>query len=182
MVGTRVARTFGVKQAWVGGYAAGAAVPEWVEFKIVQDSTLELSYERAEMRDGRGRLQHTWIHSPGGRVTLRGGEYAMRILEMVTGSPVSSYADVDSIQFGTEDELTPPAVRLKMVCDAKDSIETEGEVLVYAYKAVGQMPSIGMAQTTPGVVEIPFDLQQDTKDHAGATVAAAYGRIDFDYS
>jgi len=116
MVGTRVARTFGVKKAYIGAYNSGGAVPEWVEFKIVQDSTVELSYERAEMRDGRGRLQHTWLHSPSGRATLRGGEYAMRILEMVTGSPVSSYADVDSIQIGTEDELTPPAVRLKLEC------------------------------------------------------------------
>jgi len=182
MVGTRVARTFGVKEAYVGAYNSGGAVPTWVEFDIAQDSTLELSYERAEMRDGRGYLQHTWIHSPSGRVTLRGGEYSMRIMEMVSGSPVSSYADVDSMQFGTEEELSPPSVRLKMLCECKDASENEGLVYVYAYKAIGQMPSIGMAQTTPGVVEIPFDLQQDTKDHDGNTVAAAYGRIDFDFS
>jgi len=44
------------------------------------------------------------------------------------------------------------------------------------------MPSIGMAQTTPGVVEMPFDFQQDTTDHDGNTVAAAYMRLEFDFS
>jgi len=101
---------------------------------------------------------------------------------MVTGSAVSSYADVDSMQVGTEDELTPPAVRLKLECDCKDASDNEGIVRIYAYKAAGQMPSIGMAQTTPGVVEMPFDFQQDTTDHDGNTVEAAYMRLEFDYS
>ena len=177
MVGTRVARTFGVKEAFVGAYNSGGAVPTWVEFDIAQDSTLELSYERAEHRDGRGYLEHTWIHSPSGRVTLRGGEYSMRIMEMVSGSPVSSYTSVDSIQFGVNEELTPPAVRLKLVCECKDGSENEGEVLVYAYKAVGQMPSIGMAQTTPGVVEILFDLQRDTKTMTGIPLRLPTGGL-----
>jgi len=113
MTGTRVAKTFGVDEAYVGTYNAGGAAT-FVQFPIVQDSTLELTYERAEVLDGMGRRQGIWIHSPSGRVTLRGGEASMRIMEMVSGSGVSSYASVDRIQFGTADELTPPTVRLKL--------------------------------------------------------------------
>lgn len=182
MTGTRQARTFAVSAAYVGAYNSGGAVSEWVEFPIVQDSTLELSFDEATLTDGRGRIQEAWKHSPAGRVTLRGGEGSMRILEMVSGSAVSSYADVDSVQFGTESELSPPSVRLKLQCLAVDDSGNEGLQIVYCYKAKGQFPSIGMAQTTPGVVEIPFTLQQDTKDQDGNTVAAAYGRLDYDYS
>ena len=182
MTGTRKARTFAIKDAWIGAYNAGAAVTTWVEFPLVSDGTLELSTEEATILDGRGRRQATWKHSPAGRVTLRGGEGSMQILEMVTGSGVSSYLNIDSMQFGTEAELTPPSVRLKLRADIKDSADNEGLQYVYCYKAIGQFPSIGMAQTTPGVVEIPFSLNSDTKDHTGATVASAYGRLDFYYT
>ncbi len=182
MTGTRKARTFAIKDAWLGAYSGGGAVVTWVEFPLVTDGTLELSMEEANMLDGRGRLQATWKHSPTGRVTLRGGEGSMQVFEMITGTGVSSYSYVDSIQFGTETQLTPPAVRLKLRADIKDSADAKGLQYVYCYKAIGQFPSIGMAQTTPGVVEIPFTLNSDTKDHMGNTVASAYGRLDYDYT
>lgn len=179
MVGTREVKTFGIKQAWLGEYLSGGAVVTWVEFPLVTDGTLELTSERAEIRDGLGLRKDTWFHSQGGRVTLRGGMYSMRILEMVTGSPVSSYLNTDMMQFGVEDELTPPAVRLKLLTLAKDAAGNEGYLYAFCYRARGNMPSIGMAQTAPGEVEIQFDLEADTKNHLGQTLSGnAYGRAE----
>ena len=179
MVGTREVYTFGIKQAWLGAYNAGGAVATWIEFPIVTDGSVELTTEKTEVRDGMGLRKTTWSHTLGGRVTLRGNMYSMRILEMVTGSAVSSYTNTDMIYLGSEDELTPPAVRLKLLALAKDASDNEGYLYVYCYRAKGNMPSIGMAQTAPGEVEIQFDLESDTKNHLGNTLPSArYGQSE----
>jgi len=176
MTATKQFKSFAVKKAYVAPYAAGAAV--WVEFPLVADGTLTATIQEAEVRDGEGNLNHTWFHTPDGTVTLRGKQTALRILELVTGNGVSSISGAERMYFGTDEELTPPLVRLKMVATAIDGSDTEGYIIVIAYKARGRFPSIGMAETTPGEISIEFRLQKSTLDDQGNTILSAMGHLD----
>lgn len=176
MTATKNYKSFAIKKAWIGAYAAAQAV-SWTEFPLAADGTLTATIQEAEVRDGEGNLDHTWFHTPDGMVTLRGKETSLRILEIVTGNAVSSVSGAEKMYFGTDAELTPPLVRLKMVAAAIDGDDTEGYLIVVAYKARGKFPSIGMAETTPGEIAIEFKLQKSTVDDQANSIPSAMGHL-----
>ena len=183
MAGTRQVKTFAINQAWISAYSQGVAAT-WTEVPIVADSTIELSYQEEDVRDAEGNLDSIWYHSPDGMVTLRAKVWHMRVLELITGNAVSSYgagaeAGGEGIYFGTECELSPPSVRLKMKVTGRDhaNSDTRVDVFVFCFKASGPFPTINMAETTPGDVTHELRLLKATDDDAGNTIPEAYGRL-----
>ena len=177
MTATKSYKSFAIRKAYIGAYAAAVAVT-WTEFPLAADGTLTATIQEAEVRDGEGSLEHTWFHTQDGTVTLRGKETALRILEIVTGNAVSSVSGAERMYFGTDAELTPPLVRLKMVAVAVDGDDVDGFLIVVAYKARGRFPSIGMAETTPGEITIEFRLQKSEVDDQANTIPSAMGHLE----
>jgi hypothetical protein len=79
----------------------------------------------------------------------------MRVLELISGNPVSSSDGYDKIEFGRDEEVTPPICRIRLYCKAVDDAgTTEGTMRVYLYAVQFGFPSIGMAETTPGEITL----------------------------
>lgn len=174
--GTVQYKSFAIYKAYIAAYSSAVAA-SWTEFPLVADGTLTLGIAEAEVRDGEGRLDHTWFHTQDGTVELRGKETSLWVLETVTGNATSSVSGGEQLYFGTNEELTPPLVRLKMVAKAVDDDDTEGYLVVVAFKARGRFPTIGMSETTPGEISITFKLQSSTIDDRANTIPVAFGRV-----
>lgn len=93
----------------------------WTNIPVVAESTVEYSKEKAEIADGEGNLIHIFRHSRRARMNLRMKRFAFRILELVTGSPVSSAQGADMIYAGTASEVNAPYVRLRAYAQAVDA-------------------------------------------------------------
>uniref|UniRef100_A0A6M3XEV7 Tail protein n=1 Tax=viral metagenome TaxID=1070528 RepID=A0A6M3XEV7_9ZZZZ len=178
MTASKQFKSFAIHKAYVAAYSASVAAT-WTEFPIVADGTLTLTVQEADVRDGEGSLDYTWYHTQDGMVTLRGKEASLRVLEMITGNDaVTSMAGKEKMYFGTDEELTPPLLRLKMVAKAVDEDDTEGYIIVIAYKARGRFPTINMSETTPGEISIEFRLLKSTVDDQAITVTSCLGHLE----
>jgi hypothetical protein len=173
-------KSFAIKQAWVSEYSDGGAAT-WVLIPVVAGSTLDISRTAAEIRDGEGFLQYTWFHTITATLTIRAKEWSMRVLEMISGNPVSSAGGVDWIEFGRDEELSPPTVRFRLQCPAVDETGTvTGKYMyVYCYKVQCSFPSVGMEEVTPGEVTIEGNcLRCDDDDQGNDLPGDVFGRIE----
>jgi len=177
MTATVTYKAFAIHKAYVAAYSTVQAAA-WTEFPLVAEGSLAMAMTDADVRDGEGNLDYVWPHSPSATVTLRGKETSLRVLEMVTGNATSSISGGERLYFGTDEEFTPPLVRLKMVARAADADDTEGYLTVVAYKCRGRFPSLGMAETTPGEVSIEFRLLKSAYDDQANSIPEAYGHLD----
>jgi len=158
--------SFGINDAWVSAYTAGEAA-SWVQMPIVAGSTLDIARTAAEIRDGEGYLQKVWFHTLTATVTIRAKKWAMRVLELISGNPVSSASGVDKIEFGRDEELNPPYVSFKLKVTAEDNSGTSGYMYVYCYKVQCGFPSVGMEETTPSEVTIEGNCLRGYYDSEG---------------
>jgi len=171
--------SFAVDQAHIAAYSTSVAAT-WTELPVISGSTIDIAVTRADVRDGEGALKHTWFHTQTATVTLTMRRWAMRVLELISGNPVSSYSGYQDIQVGTDAEITPPRCRLKLRCKAVDENgENEGFMYVYVYACQFGFPSIGMAETTPGEITMEGScLQVGYDEDAVAMVKDAFLRIE----
>lgn len=163
--------SFAITQADVGPYSAGAVT--WTNIPVVGEGTVEYTIQRAEVQDGEGKILNVWFHSQRAKVTLRMKRFAFRILEIITGSPVSSAQGTDMIYFGRDEELSAPWVRLRLQQKAVDTAGTEGYFEVIIFKAQGTLPAITMRETTAGDYTVTFDALLSSVDAAGNTIPDA---------
>ena len=172
-------KSFAIHQAWVSAYTVATA--SWIEFPLAAEGTLTLGISKAEVRDGEGSLDYVWHHTQTAAVRLRGKQTSLRILEMITGNASSSVAGGEQLYFGTDEELTPPLVRLKLIARAAwtnvSNEDTEGVFIVYVFKAKGGFPTLTLAETTPGEVAIDLDCMKSALNDLGVAVSEAFGRI-----
>lgn len=172
-------KSFAIEDAWVSEYTDGGAAT-WVSIPVVGGSTLDITRTPAEVRDGRGFLQHTWFHTLSATITIRAKEWSMRVLEMISGNPVSSASGVDYIEFGREEELSPPTVRFRLQVPVVDEVggNNAKRMLVYLYKVQCSFPSIGMEEVTPGEVTIEGNCLRADDNELGAAIAKeCFGRL-----
>lgn len=113
--------TFAVSSVDVAPYNNGAAVTTWTNIPVVAESTVEYTKQKAEVPDGEGNLIHIWRHSTRARMNLRMKRFAFRVIELISGSPVSSAQGTDQIYAGTSGEVNPPYVRLRAYAQAIDA-------------------------------------------------------------
>jgi hypothetical protein len=171
--------TFAVSSVDVAAYNNGGAVTTWYNLPVVAESTVEYTKQKSEVPDGEGNLIHIWRHSPRARMNLRMKRFAFRILELVTGSPVSSAQGADMIYAGTSVEVNPPYVRLRAYAQAIDQNGTTGYLKVTIFKAQGVMPGVTMRETTPGEFQIEFDALLSSTDENGNTLGSnAYYKVE----
>lgn len=170
---------FAITQADIALYADGAAVSTWTNLPVVAESNVEYTMTPADIADGEGKIQHRFFHSQRARITIRMKTWGFRIMELLSGSPVSSAQGTDEIYFGRDEELNPPAVRLRLQCKAVDTgaTSTTGYYEIMIFKAQGFLPPLSMRETTAGEFTITFEGLLATKDTAGNTIPAAMGRV-----
>ena len=170
MTGTIQVQTFSVYSGEIAAWNSGGAA-SWVTIPMVAEGSLELTMGEAQVTDGEGRINFQWYHSQRATVRLRVKQYFMRILEMISGNAVSSAAGAERLEFGTDAELTPPIVRLRLKARARDvTTEGTGYFHIIAYKAKGSISAPPMSETTPGEMTYTFTLLKSLKDAAGATL------------
>lgn len=170
--------TFAIAQADISANGDTVNAASWVNIPIIGEGTVEYTMQKAEVSDGEGRLQIIWRHTQRAKVTLRMKRFAYRVLEMISGSPVSSAQGTDQIRFGTTAEITPPFVRLRLQQRAVDSSNTAGYLEVIIYKAQGMLPSMTMREVTPGEYTVEFDALAATYNENGAVVEGSpYFRV-----
>ena len=179
MAGSEKWRYFAIKEAYVSAYSDGTAA-SWVELPLVAEGTLAISISAEDVTDGEGNIEWRWFHSQRAALTIRCKDWAMQVLEMITGNPVSSMPNTEAIDFGREEELTPPLVRFKLIAQSVDATApaTERYFRVLCYKVQCRFPEIGMAETTPGEVTINGDLLKSTYDTEGNACKKCFGRIE----
>ncbi len=170
--------TFAVHRAYLSPNADTANAATWTELPIVAESTVEVALGEDEVADGEGKLRYTWFHSQRANARLVIRQFAFRILELATSSPVSSAQGADEIEFGVDGELNPPVVRLKLICKARNDVtNTNGYVHITLYKAQGRMPTLNMRATTHGEYEIMFKGLFATFNDGGGAITGAYGKV-----
>lgn len=163
--------TFGVNKVDVAPYNSGAAVTTWTNIPVVQDSNVAYTLAKAEVTDGEGYLQAQWFHTQRAKVTLTMSRFHFRALELMSGSPVSSYSGADAIQYGVNAELNPPYFRLRIQQKAIDAINnTAAYFEVILYKCVGVLPPLGAKAVTPTTYQVELDALLSTKDELGNTL------------
>jgi len=180
MQGSKQVKTFGINEAYIAAYSNGVTA-SWEEIPLVQNGTLELTVQEEEVRDGEGFLDHIWYHSQDANVSLTTALWMMRVLELISGNAVSSYntTSAEAIHFGTDGEITPPSVRLKLRVQAKDhSSDATAYAWLYIFKARAAIPPFNAAQTAANQMEMNFRALRVTDDDQGRTIAQAYGRIE----
>jgi hypothetical protein len=171
--------SFGVDQAWVAAYSTTVAAT-WTELPVTSNATIDVAVTRAEVRDGEGDLKHVWFHTRTATLSLTMRQWGMRVLELISGNPVSSSSGYDQIDFGRDEEITPPKCRVKLKCKAVDETgTTEGAMWVYLYAVQFGFPSIGMAETAPGEVTLEGScLVVQYDDDALLVAKETFGRIE----
>lgn len=171
--------SFAIDQAWVAAYSTSVAAT-WTELPVTSNSTIDMAVTRAEVRDGEGNLMHTWFHTQTATISLTMRQWGMRVLELISGNPVSSSDGYDKIDFGRDEEITPPRCRIRAYCRAVDDTGvTEGAMRVYLYAVQFGFPSIGMAETTPGEITLEGScLHVNYDELAVATDKNMFGRIE----
>jgi hypothetical protein len=170
--------TFAVHKAFISSNADTATPASWTELPIVAESTVEVAIGEDEVADGEGKLRYTWFHSQRANARLIIRQFAFRILELATSSPVSSAQGADEIEFGVDGELAPPVVRLKLICKARnDATNTNGYMHITVYKAQGRMPTLNMRATTHGEYEIMFKGLYATYNDLGGAISGGYGKV-----
>lgn len=171
--------SFAIKQAWVAAYSTSVAAT-WTELPVTSNSTIDVAVTRADVRDGIGDLQHTWFHTRTATLSLTMRQWGMRVLELISGNPVSSTSAHDSIDFGRDEEISPPKCRIRLKCDAVDETGvTEGYMYVYLYAVQFGFPSIGMAETTPGEITLEGSCLVVQYNELAVNVGKTmFGRID----
>lgn len=174
-------KVFAIKEAWVSAYTSGVAAT-WQEIEIVSDGQLTYGIGQAEVTDGEGELDSIFYHSRRVSLTLTCRKTVMAILERLTGNAVSSANGVERIRFGTAGDLTPPLLRFKLVSRSLDDSNNQRYRIVYLYKCQSRIPSVGMAGTTVGEVNLEATAFKSTDDHGGKTIPTAFGEIGIGYS
>jgi hypothetical protein len=171
--------SFAVKQAWVAAYSTSVAAV-WTELPVTSNCTVDVAVTRADVRDGLGDIQHTWFHTRTATLSLTMRQWGMRVLELISGNPVSSTSTFDRIEFGRDEEISPPRCRIRLRCDAVDETGvTEGYMDVYLYAVQFGFPSIGMAETTPGEITLEGScLMVDYNELAVLQPQAVFGRVE----
>ncbi len=166
--------TFAITKAEISANADSATPAVWTLIPITAEGTVEYTIQKAEVADGEGALQITWRHTQRARITLRTKLMLFRILEMISGNPVSSVgANGDRIEFGNENEISPPFVRLRLQQKAVNyDTNAEGYVEAIVYKAQGELPSFTMREVTPGEYTVMFDALKALFDDTGAALPA----------
>ncbi len=163
--------TFAVNKVEIASYNNGAAPTSWTNIPVIAESTAEYTRGNADVSDAEGNLLNIWYHSQRARVTLRVKLFAFRVIEIATGSPVSSAQGADKMDIGVDAELNPPNVRLRLQQKAVDyTTGTTGYFEVVIYKARGALGPLTMRETTPGEYTIEFNALKSTKDEQGNTL------------
>jgi hypothetical protein len=101
-------------------------------------------------------------------------------LERISGNIASSVAGQERVIFGAERELTPPLVRLKLVCvtidpDAASPSRKYQQVILY--KCQTKFPDIQFRASAPGEVPFEFDAYKSTVNELGGTCESQFGVI-----
>lgn len=167
--------TFSIYKAEISANADTNTPAAWTEIPLSAEGTGEYTIQKAEVQDGEGALQHTWKHTQRARFMLRTKLALFRILEIATGSPVSSTTGGDMIYVGREEEISAPFVRLRLHQRAVDfDTKTEGYAEVIVFKAQAEMPGVQMREVTPGEYTINFDALKASYDASGNSIPGAY--------
>jgi hypothetical protein len=170
------ALTFAIYKAEISANGGTSTPASWVEIPLTRQGTVEYSKSNAEVTDGEGSLFHIWYHSMRARVNLTTKLAFPRLMEMISGSPVSSAQGTDLIYFGREEELDPNKVRLRLHCKARDiDTASEGYAESIVFSAQGGLASFQMAETTPGEYAFEFTSLKSTYDANGNVVPSCYG-------
>lgn len=172
-------RHFAIKKAYVSAYT-DATPASWIELPLVADGTLAVSCSVEEVTDGEGNPEWHWPHSQRAALTLRCKDWSMQVLEMITGNPVSSMPSTEAIDFGRDEELTPPVVSFKLAAQSVDTTapETERFFRVLCYRVQCKFPEIGMAETTPGEVTINGNCLKSVYNTEGGGCKRCFGRLE----
>lgn len=150
----------------------------WVNIPLISDGTITYNINVAEVSDGDGKLRLNWFHSQRAKVQLMTKQTIFRLIELATGSAVSSYQGQDKLQFGVDAELNPPFTRLRVQCKAVDSNANRGYMEAVLYRTRGKMGNVSMKETTVGTFTIEFEAEIASYDDNGnATPNGAYGHI-----
>ncbi len=169
--------TFGVTKAEISANGDTSTPASWVNIPLIADGTVTYTLSESEVRDGDGTMRLDWFHSQSAKVSLMTKVTFFRLLEMATGSPVSSYqGGTDAIEFGTSAELNPPATRLRIQCRAQDTNTNRGYMEIVIYRARGKMGNFGMKEVAQGSYTVQFTAELAVFDELGGANAGAYGR------
>jgi hypothetical protein len=172
--------TFAIDEADIALYGTGAAVSEWTNIPIVSESSLELASTEAPVTDGEGNISYIWYHSQRCTAVLKAKQLAFRILELISGNGISSIGTAERLVFGTPEELTPPPVRLKLRCHARDMTnEANSHFEVVLYKCSMRYTPPAFAETTASALTFNVTALKATKNDSGATLPGkgAFGHM-----
>jgi len=175
--------SFGITKAEVAAY--GSYPVTWTEVKIAKEGTLKYARSKIDITDGEGDHSFTWLHSPRATVTLRTAKETLRVLEIISGNNVSSAAGGQQLYLGTDGELTPPLVILRLQAVATDpDAATPSRVYrqVVLFKALAKLPDQEMKDTAANELTMEFDCFRSTLDEAGRTIPMAFGRFGGGYT
>ena len=170
--------TFGVTKADISANGDTATPASWVNIPLIADGSITYQINVAEVADGDGKLRLNWFHSQRAKVQLMTKQTIFRLIELATGSAVSSYQGQDKIQFGVDSELNPPFTRLRVQCKAVDASANRGYMEAVLYRTRGKMGNVSMKETTVGTYTIEFEAELASFDDLGnATPNGAYGHL-----
>lgn len=175
--------SFGITKAEVAAF--GSYPPTWTEVKITKEGTLKYSRSKIDITDGEGDHSFTWLHSPRAQVTLRTAKETLRVLEIISGNNVSSSAGGEHLYLGTDGELTPPLVMLRLQAVATDpDAASPTRILrqVVLFKALAKLPDQEMKDTAANELTLEFDCFRSTTDEQGRSIPQAFGRFGGGYS
>lgn len=178
MPATKEYISFGITKAEIAAY--GSYPPTWTEIELTKEGTVKYARSKVEVTDGEGDHAHTWYHSPRASVSLRTAKETLRVLEILSGNNISSSAGGEFLYLGTDGELTPPLVMLRLQAVATDpdaASPTRGYRQIVLYKAVAKLPDQELKDTAANELMLEFDALRSTLNEVGNTIPAAFGRL-----
>ena len=139
------ATTFAIVKAEISLNGGTSTPASWTNIPLAADGTVNYTQSKSEVTDGEGNIHQTWRHSQRANVMLRTKVAFPRLMEMISGSPVSSANGADLIYFGRTEELSPNRVRLRLQCRAVDhDTKAEGFAEAIVFDAQGGMAPFSM--------------------------------------
>jgi hypothetical protein len=184
MAGTKVVAGLGVRDFKIAPRLVAPGTPGWIDVPGVTEASFTMGVSEVDQW-GDDTLYNTFYHSQKGTLAVRATFLALGVIEALSGNPVTSSGSAESIDIGSQGELTPQRVSLRITVEnMKTRDGATASMTTYLYNASVRSVWESIPRASLGALQeitLNFNVYNSDTDETGAALTdSAFGRVVVD--